>query len=72
MIHSAIPQSRPAVMVCFVLVDFEKRGRTYVQTEGRTTCVNNIVITTGRDGGRPRGSIQLYIMQYKGEYCTRL
>ena len=29
--------------------------RTYGQTDGRTTCVK-IVITTGRDCGRPRGS----------------
>ena len=43
MIHSASPQSRPAVRICFVLVDFEKWERTYVLT----TCVN-IVITNYR------------------------
>ena len=32
MIHFASLQSRPAVKICFVLVDFEKWGRTDVQT----------------------------------------
>ena len=49
MIHSASPQSRSAVKICFVIVDFEKWGWTdgqmYRQTYGQTICVN-IVITT--------------------------
>ena len=45
MIHSASPQSKQAV------IDFEVLG----WTDGRTFCVK-IVITTGRDCGRPRGS----------------
>ena len=36
MIHSANPQSQPAVKICLVLVDFEKWGRTYVHTYIRT------------------------------------
>ena len=51
MIHSASSQSRPAVKICIVLVDLA------VGTDGRTTCVN-IVITIGRENGRPRGSIR--------------
>ena len=39
----------PAVKICFVLVDFEN------WMDVRTTCLN-IVITTGRDCGQPRGS----------------
>ena len=51
MIHSASPQSRPAVIVAW----FWSFG-TDVCTDGRTLCVK-IVITTGRDCGRPCGSI---------------
>ena len=47
MIHSASPQSLPATI--FALF------RNFV-TDGRTGCVK-IVITTGRDCDRPRGSI---------------
>ena len=52
MIHPASPQSRPAVIVAW----FWSFG-----TDGRTLCVK-IVITTGRDSGRPRGSteVELY------------
>ena len=46
MIHSASPQSRLAVIVS---LDFEVLERT------DTLCVK-IVITTGRDCGRPPGS----------------
>ena len=49
MIHSASPQS--TVKIYIVLVEFEKWG----QMDGQTTCMN-IVITTGRDCGRPGGS----------------
>ena len=56
MIHSVSPQSRPAVKICFVLVDFEKWGRTDVQTYIRTTSMN-IMITTGQECGLSRGSI---------------
>ena len=57
MIHS----SRPVVKICFVLVNFKKWGRTDPCTDGRTTCVN-IVITTGRDCGRTRGSKESLIL----------
>ena len=53
MSHLASSRSRPAVKIGFVLVDFEK---TDVKTDGRT-CVY-MVITTGRDCGRPGGSIR--------------
>ena len=51
MIHSASPQSRPAVIFALFLKrwDVQTCGRTYGQTA-------KIVITTGRDCGRPRGS----------------
>ena len=52
MIHSASPQSRPWPAV--MSRDFEVLG----WTDGRTFCVK-IVITAGRDSGRPRGSIQV-------------
>ena len=58
MIHSASPQSRPAVIVS---LDSEVLGRTdrnYVK----------IVITTSRDCGRPRGSIEMkyaQVLKYK-------
>ena len=50
MIHLASPQSRPAVIVA---------GFWSFVPDVRTTCVK-IVITTGRDCGRPRGSIQFH------------
>ena len=55
MIHSASPQSRPAVIVAWFW-SFGTDGRT----DGRTLCVK-IVITTGRDCGRPCGSTRLQI-----------
>ena len=55
MIHSASPQSRPAVIVAWFW-SFGTDVRTYGQMDRRTLCVK-IVITTGRDCGRPRGSI---------------
>ena len=58
MIHSASPQSRLAVIVA-EFWSFVPDVRTYVRTDGRTTCVK-IVITTGRDCGRPRGSILIF------------
>ena len=50
MIHSASPPSRPTVIVAW----FWRFG-TDGQADWRTLCVK-IVITTGRDCGRPRGS----------------
>ena len=50
MIHSASPQSHD----CRLILKFWD-GRTYA---GRTLCVK-IVIITGRDCGRPRGSIDV-------------
>ena len=52
MIHSASPQSRPAVIVAW----FWSFG-TDGQTDVRYTLCGKIVITTGWDCGRPRGSI---------------
>ena len=54
LIHSASPQSRPAVIVAWFW-SFGTDGRT----DWRTLCVKR-VITTGRDCGRPRGSIKKY------------
>ena len=54
MIHSASPQSRPAVIIAW----YWRFG-----TDGRTLCVK-IVITTGRDCGRPRGSIKFYLVMF--------
>ena len=53
-IHSASPQSRPSVIVAW----FWSFG-----TDGRTTCVK-IVITTCRDCGRPRGSIEFFCSRF--------
>ena len=59
MIHSASPQSRrPTVKICFVLPDFEKWGRTDVQTYKRTDGHHVWIkwsLPTG-NVGRPSGS----------------
>ena len=49
MIHSASPQSRPVVTLFWSILKLDRR------TDRRTSCLN-IVITTGQDCGRPRGS----------------
>ena len=40
-------------------LNFEVLCRTYGRTDGRTTTCVKIVITTGRDCGRPRGSTEM-------------
>ena len=58
MIHSASPQSGQAVKICFVVVDFDRWGRTNGQRV-------KIVITPGQDCARPCGSIYLLMIWNK-------
>ena len=51
MIHSASPHAVPAGSDCCLILKFWDVRTSY----GRTICVK-IVITIGRDCGRPRGS----------------
>ena len=52
--HSVSPQYRPAVKICFVLVDYEKWGRT----DGRTDDTSENSDQYRPCVGRPSGSIE--------------